>query len=117
MRTCVEITQEPTRVVQPGEVPNPEWLVPGTPGAGQQVVGSPLLEQHGIVLLPSASSRFSWNLVIEPGVAKGRYRLHSQAQFVLDTRLPPPTPASNKTFFEQAGLYSKVRKGSLQIPG
>jgi hypothetical protein len=35
-------------------------------------------------------SRFSWNLVIEPSVAKTRYRQHSQAPLVLDTRLHPP---------------------------
>jgi RES domain-containing protein len=50
-----------------------------------------LLARHGLVLFPSAVSRFSWNLVIEPGVARDRYRLHSQARFVLDTRLHPPS--------------------------
>lgn len=91
--TCIEITKEPIHVVQPEDAPNPAWLIPGTPSAGQQAFGSQLLAQHGIVLFPSAVSRFSWNLVIEPTVAKERYRLHSQARFVLDTRLHPPRTA------------------------
>lgn len=90
--TCVDITRAPIHVVQPEDVPNPGWLVPGTPSVGQQAHGSRLLAQHGIVLFPSTVSRFSWNIVIEPGVAVGRYRLHSQGTFVLDTRLHPPGP-------------------------
>lgn len=89
MLTCVEIAAAPVHVVQPEHVPNPAWLMPGTPSAGQQAFGSDLLARHGIVLFPSAVSRFSWNLVIEPGVAKDRYRPHSQGRFVLDTRLHP----------------------------
>lgn len=88
--TCVEITEAPIHIVQPGDVPNPAWLVPGTPSAGQQAFGSQLLARHGIVLFPSAVSRFSWNLVIEPELVQYRYRLHSQAPFFLDTRLHPP---------------------------
>ena len=90
MLTCAEITGGPVYIVSPDEVPNPAWLVPGTPSAGQQAFGSLLLEQHGIVLFPSAVSRFSWNLVIEPDAAEGRYRKSSQARFELDTRLHPP---------------------------
>lgn len=50
------------------------------------------LHQHGIVLFPSAVPRFSWKLMIDPSVAKGRYRQHSQARFVLETRRHPPLP-------------------------
>lgn len=88
--TCMEITEGPIHVVRPEDVPNPAWLMPGTPSAGQQRFGSELLARHGIVLFPSAVSRFSWNLVIDPGTAEGRYRCQSQARFVLDTRLHPP---------------------------
>lgn len=90
--TCLEITEGSIHVVHPKDVPNPAWLIPGTPSAGQQAYGSQLLAQHGMVIFPSAVSRFSWNLVIEPTVAKGRYRPHSQAPFSLDTRLHPPQP-------------------------
>ena len=88
--TCVEVIDAPVHVVQPEQVPNPAWLMPGTPSAGQQGFGSELLSRHGIVLFPSAVSRFSWNLVMDPGVAQGRYKLSSQAKFILDTRLHPP---------------------------
>ncbi|QHI97884.1 RES domain-containing protein [Xylophilus rhododendri] len=92
MLTCAEIIGGPIHRVAPESVPNPAWLIPGTPSAGQQAFGSRLLAQHGIVLFPSAVSRFSWNLVMEPAVAKGRYRQNSQARLVLDTRLHPPLP-------------------------
>ncbi|MGJ7578872.1 RES family NAD+ phosphorylase [Variovorax sp. RHLX14] len=87
--TCARITGGPVYVVQPEDVPNPGWLAPGTPGASQQAFGSSLLAQYGIVLFPSTVSRFSWNLVMEPAVAEGRYRQDSQSRFVLDTRLHP----------------------------
>lgn len=85
--TCLEITQGPIHVVPPDDVPNPAWLFPGTPSAGQQTFGSRLLRQYGIVLFPSTVSRFSWNLALDPEVAGGRYRMHTQGAFVLDTRL------------------------------
>jgi RES domain-containing protein len=87
--TCVDITQAPIHVVQPEDLPNPAWLTPGTPSAGQQAFGSQLLALHGIVLFPSVVSRFSWNVVMVPGVAKGQYRQRSQGRFVLDGRLHP----------------------------
>ena len=60
------------------------------PGAGQQQFGAGLLAAHGIVVLPSAVSKHSWNLVFTPGAAAGRWRLLHQATLVLDTRLNPP---------------------------
>ena len=92
MLSCAEIVKEPVHVVRPEDVPNPAWLQPGTPSAGQQTFGSRLLAEHGIVLFPSTVSRFSWNLVMDPGLARGRYRLHSPARVALDTRLHPPQP-------------------------
>lgn len=53
----------------------------------QQLQDSPIARAY-----LSAVSCFSWNLVIEPGIAKGRYRPHSQAPFILDTRLHPSRP-------------------------
>ena len=78
------------RVVQPDELPNPAWLHGGTPSAGQQQFGAGLLLAHGIVLLPSAVSKCSWNLVLAPAPAAGRYRLLHQQRLVVDTRLHPP---------------------------
>ena len=50
-------------VVQPASLPNPNWLVPGQPSAGQQAFGDALLAAHRFVLLPSIVSRHSWNLI------------------------------------------------------
>jgi RES domain-containing protein len=77
-------------VVMPDDVPNPGWLRPGSPSKGQQMFGRELLEKHFFVLIPSAVSHESWNLLFNPVRAAGRYELTSQRRFALDTRLNPP---------------------------
>jgi RES domain-containing protein len=78
-------------VVKPGDVPNPNWLRPGAPSAGQQAFGDVLLATHKFVVVPSAVSTHSWNLVFVGATATGAYALRSQERFALDTRLHPPT--------------------------
>ncbi|MET3436014.1 RES domain-containing protein [Sphingomonas sp. 1185] len=89
--TALEVT-DPTavHVVQPGDVPNPHWLRPGVPGAGQQGFGDDLLSRHAFVVLPSAVSSHSWNLLFDPIRGRDAYRLVAQEPFALDTRLHPP---------------------------
>jgi RES domain-containing protein len=77
-------------VVDPAMLPNPNWLRPGIPSAGQQAFGNALLARHTIVLLPSAVSTPSWNLIFDGVAAGGLYCLSSQVTFALDTRLHPP---------------------------
>lgn len=77
-------------VVQPETVPNPNWLRPGIPGAGQQAFGDALLRRHRFVVIPSAVSTHSWNLIFQAGPATGAYAVQSQERFALDTRLHPP---------------------------
>jgi RES domain-containing protein len=74
----------------PDELPNPAWLHGGTPSAGQQRFGAALLAAHGVVVLPSAVSKCSGNLVFSPEVAAGRVRLLHQQRLVVDTRLNRP---------------------------
>ena len=77
-------------IVQPRDVPNSNWLFPGTPSAGQQQFGDRLLTQYPFILIPSTVSRSSWNLIISPGVATtSDYDLVEQERFALDTRLNP----------------------------
>jgi RES domain-containing protein len=79
-------------VVDPAAIPNPNWLRPGIPSAGQQAFGDDLLARHPLVVLPSVVSSYSWNLVFEPRRAAGAYAHRSQERFALDTRLhQPPT--------------------------
>ena len=88
--TSLEIADSTAvRVVRPEEIPNPAWLNGGTPSRNQQRWGADLLNQHGVVVFPSAVSKRSWNLVLEPTVAQGRYRLRSQERLSVDTRLNP----------------------------
>jgi RES domain-containing protein len=89
--TAVRVT-DPSRVhiVQPAEVPNPNWLRPGIRGAGQQAFGDALLQDYGFVLMPSVISSHSWNLVFLSAAASGGYVPWLQERFVLDTRLHPP---------------------------
>jgi RES domain-containing protein len=77
------------KVVAPGDVPNPNWLRPVQSSAGQQAFGGGLLQSHAFVLIPSAASTYSWNLIFTAAKAAGRYRLDRQERFALDTRLHP----------------------------
>jgi RES domain-containing protein len=77
-------------VVMPGDIPNPGWLTPGTPGGGQQSFGRALLEHHSFVVIPSTVTGESWNLLFNPARAAGRYELETQKRFALDTRLNRP---------------------------
>lgn len=85
-------TRADVHIVDPAAVPNPNWLVPGLPSAGQQEFGDALLAAHKFVLIPSVVSRHSWNLMFVGTVAEGAYSLHSQKAFALDPRLHPPPP-------------------------
>lgn len=80
------------RVVVPGEIPESTWLRPGIPSADQQKFGDALLASHAFVVLPSAVSSHSWNLMISPLLAAKFYSLRSQEPFVLDPRLNPTAP-------------------------
>ena len=80
-------------IVDPGDVPNPNWLRPGMPGAGQQAFGDALLAKYKFMMIPSAVSTHSWNLIFVGVSAAGAYAVRSQESFALDTRLhPPATP-------------------------
>jgi RES domain-containing protein len=88
--TAMTITDpSAVHVVAPGSVPNPNWLRPGMPSAGQQNFGNELLKRHKFVLIPSAVSSHSWNLIFIASVTAGTYIFRSQERFALDTRLHP----------------------------
>jgi RES domain-containing protein len=76
-------------VVKPADIPNPNWLRAGIPSAGQQRFGDALLERHPFVVLPSAVSTNSWNVVFVANRAAGAYALRTQDRFGLDPRLNP----------------------------
>jgi len=77
-------------LVEPTAVPNPNWLRPGIPSAGQQAFGDDLLARHSFVVIPSVVSTASWNLIFIAATAAGSYKIRSQNPFALDTRLHPP---------------------------
>lgn len=77
-------------VVDPKSLPNPNWLRPGIPGAGQQNHGNQLLSAHKFVAIPSAVSVHSWNLIFVAATAAGAYEVRLQERFALDPRLHPP---------------------------
>jgi RES domain-containing protein len=89
--TAMTITEPSSvHVVDPASVPNPNWLRPGIPSAGQQAFGDALLARHKFVAISSAVSTHSWNLIFVGATAAGSYVLRSQEAFALDTRLHPP---------------------------
>jgi RES domain-containing protein len=77
-------------IVKRDDVPNPNWLRPGIPSAGQQAFGNDLLGRYRFVAIPSAVSTHSWNLIFDPVRAAGFYSMDFQEPFALDTRLYPP---------------------------
>jgi len=90
--TSLKADPAKVHVVAPGAVPNPNWLQPGTPSAGQQHFGDALLKAHEFIVIPSAVSTHSWNLIFVALHATGAYAQQSQNPFALDTRLHPPPP-------------------------
>lgn len=74
-------------VVQPEDIPNPNWLTPSTPNPNQQKFGDQLLADHKFVLLPGAVSRHSWNLIFETPQGAEAFELVKQERFSLDPRL------------------------------
>lgn len=74
-------------VVQPEDVPNPNWLVPCTPNTNQQKFGDDLLSRHRFVLIPSAVSPHSWNLIFRATQPSGGYDDVRQERLALDPRL------------------------------
>lgn len=79
-------------IVKKSDIPNRNWLIPGTPSGGQQQFGEDLMAKHLFVLIPSTVSLNSWNLIFDAVRARGHYALVNQEDFGLDGRLSPPTP-------------------------
>lgn len=77
-------------VVEPDAVPNPNWLTPASPSENQQRYGNDLLRTHACILIPSAVSRHSWNLIFDADRADGLYADVAQERFALDPRLQGP---------------------------
>lgn len=78
-------------IVQPADIPDPNWLRPGIPSAAQQAFGEDLLRRYRFVAIPSAVSPHSWNLIFNANDARGGYTVRLQEAFALDTRLHPPS--------------------------
>jgi RES domain-containing protein len=90
MLTAMTVTAPSgVHVVDPASVPNPNWLRPGIPSAGQQSWGDALLATHPFVLIPSVVSTHSWNLIFVRALAAGVYSATQEA-LALDPRLHPP---------------------------
>ena len=89
--TAVTITEPSSvHVVDPASIPNRNWLRPGIPSGGQQAFGDDLLARHKFILIPSAVSTHSWNLIFVGAGAARAYAVRAQEAFALDTRLHPP---------------------------
>lgn len=89
--TQVRVT-DPSKihVLDTNAIPNANWLLPGTPSRGQQLYGAGLLGKHPFVLIPSSVSRHSWNVLMNPALARGQYEVVLQELLALDGRLNPP---------------------------
>ena len=86
--TCFQVLDPSTiKVIQPDDVPNPNWLIPSLPSLNQQRFADNFLTEHPFVLIPSAVTRHSWNLLVSCDLAAEQFKLVSQERFALDTRL------------------------------
>ncbi|HUF57795.1 MAG TPA: RES domain-containing protein [Thermohalobaculum sp.] len=89
--THARITEpECLHVVRPDDLPNPNWLFPGQPSAGQQAHGDGLLSKHLGLIVPSVVSKHSWNIIFDVEHAEGLFAHVVQEPFALDPRLHPP---------------------------
>ena len=61
-------------VVRPDAVPDREWLTCDEPHEVQQRWGAALLDAYPFLVIPSACSPRSWNIVFVPDRARGLYR-------------------------------------------
>ncbi len=93
LTACQVLDLARVHIVQADDLPNPHWLHPGAPSAGQQTFGDALLAAHDFVALPSVVSRHSWNLIFDAARAVEGYRILTQEPFALDPRLHPPGQA------------------------
>lgn len=75
------------RVLQPSELPNPHWLHPIPPHRDQQEFGDQLIDAHPFVVLPSAVSPHSWNLLVNVTTALPLMSGIQSERFALDPRL------------------------------
>jgi RES domain-containing protein len=81
------VKPEAVHVVGPDAVPDADWLAPGLISVRQMAYGDQLLATHGAILIPSAVSRDSWNLVARPGALRQIAVLIGQSRLVVDPRL------------------------------
>lgn len=75
------------KVFGPQQIPNPNWLDPNCTDPDRRSWGDARLDEHPVIVLPSAVSRRSWNLVFRPPLAPGWIVDAVQERFVLDPRL------------------------------
>ncbi|CCF00977.1 hypothetical RES domain-containing protein (plasmid) [Sinorhizobium fredii HH103] len=104
-------------IVVPASVPNPNWLRPGIPGAGQQGFGDDLLRRHRFVAIPSAVSQHSCNLIFLAGGATSTYALKFQEPFALDTRCTHPRNKSAETASPLGARWVPLRKKIVHLRG
>lgn len=78
------------KIIKPVDVPNPYWLIPGAVSASQQRFGDHLLSKYKFVIVPSAVSMYSWNLIFDRQCCSGKYELKIQERLSFDPRLDPP---------------------------
>lgn len=87
LTSAMVIDPAEVHVLDVANIPNSNWLIPGSHGPGQQNFGDGLLRDHMFILIPSTVSRHSWNLIFDGSKAKGRFNDVQQEDFALDPRL------------------------------
>jgi RES domain-containing protein len=89
-RAEIRVAWADVHVVQPEDIPNKLWLYPCAVSGAQQDFGRERLAAYLFVVIPSAVSRRSWNLIFDAERAASKYELRRQESLDLDPRLNPP---------------------------
>jgi RES domain-containing protein len=88
MLVCARIVHPAlVKVLLPHSFPNPAWLRPGSYSPNQVAFVQQAMESHPMLVVPSAVSPHSWNLLIDVDRTKGEIERVSVEVFSLDTRL------------------------------
>lgn len=87
LSSAIVIDPYEIHVLEIADVPNKNWLVPGSHGPGQKSFGDALLRDHLFTLIPSTVSQHSWNLIFDASKATGHFNDVQQEDFSLDPRL------------------------------
>jgi RES domain-containing protein len=78
---------EKVKVFAPDKLPKRSWLDPNNQSSDKKAWGGKQIAKHGAIIVPSAVSRNSWNLILSAPLGDDWFGDIHQEPFVIDPRL------------------------------